>query len=118
MKSVLFPPFLTKIVLTDGETAAEALLKIFSKRINKKEAENATEESDTDEDIRSDKDNNKERVKTISTKDATMCDATEVILAGCNNILAFIQAVALKAPQVLMSPISLRADKHTTSWFR
>ena len=33
--AVLLPLFLTEIVLTYGETAAEALLKIFEKRINK-----------------------------------------------------------------------------------
>ena len=39
-------PFLIEIVIADGKTAAEALLKIFYKRINEKEAKNASEDSD------------------------------------------------------------------------
>ena len=41
---VLLPPFLTEIAITDGETAAEALLKIFGERINNQETENAAED--------------------------------------------------------------------------
>ena len=33
--AVLLPPFLTKTLCTNIETSVEALLKIFSKRINK-----------------------------------------------------------------------------------
>ena len=46
--AVLLLTFLTEIALTNGETAAEALLNIFSKRINKQEADNFAEESDTE----------------------------------------------------------------------
>ena len=44
--AVLLMPFLIEIVIADGKTAAEALLKIFYKRINEKEAKNASEDSD------------------------------------------------------------------------
>ena len=44
---------------------------------------------------------------TRSMKDVTARDATEGIAANCDNILAFIREVDLKAPQVQASPLSL-----------
>ena len=46
--TVLLPPLLKDIALTNRESTAEALLKIFSERINEKEAENATEDSEAE----------------------------------------------------------------------
>ena len=46
--AVLLPTFLTDIVLTVGETTAEALVKIFSKRINNQEVDNDNEALDAD----------------------------------------------------------------------
>ena len=43
MNVVVLPPFLTEIALTDGETAAEAIIKIFAERTNRQEAENVAE---------------------------------------------------------------------------
>ena len=39
------------------------------------------------------------------------------IVDGCNNVLAFLQAVAVKSPQVIADPLSLRADKCARVWF-
>ena len=50
-------------------------------------------------------------------KDATARDATDVITANCDNILAFLQAVALKALRVQTAPLSLRADNCARGWF-
>ena len=50
-------------------------------------------------------------------KDATARDATDGIAANCDDILAFLQAVALKALRVQAAPLSLRADKHMAGWF-
>ena len=75
----------------------KALLKIFAERINRQEVENATEESDAYEDSRSNKDNEKERAKTTSTKYATVRDATDGISADCDDIVTFPQAVSLKS---------------------
>ena len=98
--AVLLPPFLKEI--------AETLLKILAKRISENEAENSAEESNTDKESWSDKDNDKS-AKTRSTKDAMARDATDRITADCDGILAFIQAVALKAPRFQASPLSLQA---------
>ena len=46
------------------------------------------------------KDNEKERAKTRSTKDVKARDATDGITSDCDDILAFLQVVALKSPQV------------------
>ena len=45
-------------------------------------------------------------------------DATDGIAAGCDYILELLQVVALKAPQVQVARLTLRSDKHATSWFR
>ena len=115
--AVLLMPFLTETELTNIETAAEALLKIFSKRINKQEAENTTEDSDVEEDSRFDEDNEKERAKTRSTKDATARDVMDGIATSCDNILAFLQVVYLKSPLLQAAPLLLRADKRAIRWF-
>ena len=51
-----------------------------------------------------------------STKDATARDATDRIAANFDDILLFLQAVALKSPQVQAAPLSLRAYKRVTGW--
>ena len=52
------------------------------------------------------------------TKDATARNATDRIEADCDNIFAFLQAVALKSPQVQAAPLILRVYKHITGWLR
>ena len=115
--SVLLPQFLTEIELTYGENTVEVLLRILTKRINDQEAENAEEESDTEEKIRSNKDN-KKNAKTRSTKYAMARNTTYGTAANRNGTLAFLQVVELKAPQVQAALISLRADKHAAGSFR
>ena len=53
-----------EIVVTNREIAAEAQHEIFAKRIKEQEMENATYESDADEDIGYDEENDKEKAKT------------------------------------------------------
>ena len=60
-----------------------------------------------DEYNRFNKDKNNERAKTRSNKGAMVCDAADRLAANCDNILAFLQAVTLKAPQVMAAPLSL-----------
>ena len=93
------------------------LLKIFYESINEQEEENAAEELESEEESQSEKDNYKS-AKKISTKDATASNARDRIAADFNNILAFLQAVALKAPRVQAAPLSLQAYKRATGWFR
>ena len=52
-----------------------------------------------------------------SMKDVTVRDVANVIAACCNDILAFLQAVALKATRFQEAPLSLKADKRATGWF-
>ena len=67
--------------------------------------ENATYESDADEDIGSDEDNDKEKAKIRSEEYTTAHDTTFRISSECNEVLMFLQAVTLKAPRVLAAPI-------------
>ena len=71
-----------------------------------------------DKDSRYDKDNDKEKTKMSSRKDAMAHNMTDKIAADCNDILAFIQASALKEPGVMAAPLLLRGDKRVWNWFR
>ena len=115
--AVLLLPFLTEAVVADRETAAEALLKTNSEKIQENGAKNTPEETDKDEDSGSKTDKGKEKSNTRSAKYATAHDATVGIAADCNNVLMFLQAVALKSQRLLVSVLSLRAYKRSTGWF-
>ena len=52
------------------------------------------------------KDSGKENVKTLAT-----------IAANCDDILAFLQDVAVKSPRIIAAPLSLCADKRARVWF-
>ena len=54
----------------------------------------------------------------VSEEYATARDGMVGIAAECDNVLAFLQAVAIKAQQVLEAPLSMQADKCTRNWFR
>ena len=102
------------MVVADGEFLAEALLKIFYKRIHNHDTDNAPEESDVDEYRGSDKDNEKGKLKTGSVKHATARNATVGITADWYDALAFLQGLSLKALQVIVAPLLVWADKRTT----
>ena len=38
------------------------------------------------------------------------------IADDCDNVLAFLQAIAVKSPRVIVAPLSLLADKHARIW--
>ena len=40
------------------------------------------------------------------------------IADNCDDVFAFIQAVAVKSPRVIAAPLYLRADKRAQFWFR
>ena len=61
--AILLPKFLTKTVVTNGETAEEDLLKIFAENIKADEMENAPEESNSNEGSRYNENNNKAKSK-------------------------------------------------------
>ena len=52
-------------------------------------------------------DGNKATAETLST-----------ISDNCNNVLAFLHAIAVKTPQVIADPLSLHAEKRVRIWFR
>ena len=96
--SVLFPSLITKSVFTNGETAAEDILKIFAEKIHNHGAEKNPEDMDAYEDSGSNNENKKQKVTTRSTKGAMARDTIVGIATNCDNVLAFLQAVSLKAP--------------------
>ena len=87
--AIIFPPFLTKTVVTDSETVEEVVLKIFAERIKDQETDNTIEELDADKNSGFNKDNEKEKAKIRSSKYATTRDAAVVIADDCNDVLTF-----------------------------
>ena len=77
MKTVFLPTFFMEAVVTDRETAAEALLKKFTENIKVHGEEDTPEESDEREDIGSNEDDDKDKAKTRSSKYATTRDTTD-----------------------------------------
>ena len=63
-----------------------------------------------------------EAKKAGKTKQASAKTAAAKTLASiavdCDDVLAFLQAVAVKSPRVLAAPLSLRADKRARVWFQ
>ena len=119
--AVLLPLFLTKAAILHGESEAGEILKIFDCSITDwaKEGENASN---------ADNDNNKDSVITIKAEDEktaktgkseqATAKTLNTIADNCDEFLAFFQAAAVKSPQVITAPLSLRADKRTRVWFR
>ena len=54
--------------------------------------------------------------KTGKKKKAT-AETLATIVHDCDDVLAFLQAVAVKSPQVVSAALSLCADKHARVWF-
>ena len=112
--TVLLPPFLTEAAILQGESDVGELLKIFARSIT----EWAKEEETTS---KVDKDSNNDSFITIEADDAKLAkpgkakqaaaDTLNTISDDCEDVLAFLQAVAVKYPRVIAAPLSLCADK-------
>ena len=112
--AVLLPPFLTEAAILHGESDAVEFLRIFARSITKwaKEGETASgEDGDNDKYRKSGVEAEDEK----TTKEGKANQATTKTLAtiseDCDDILSFLQAIVVKSPQVITSPLSLQADK-------
>ena len=141
-KTVLLTPFLTEAAIHQGDSDAGKLLKIFALFITEW-ALDAAPSSEVDE--ASDDDSvvpveaadakkpgktkqasaetaSAETKKPGKSKQASVETAATKTLApiadNYNDVVAFLQAVAVKYPRVLAAPLSLRADKRTRVWFQ
>ena len=94
---ILLPPFLTKAVILEVETAAEELLKAFSNKIVERVLESATKELEDDSARGSDEDNNKDANVKTTEKAVAMRDKMEKFASNCDDILTLLQAVAVKS---------------------
>ena len=56
------------------------------------------------------------KAKHASSKTAA-AETLATIADDCDNVLAFLQAVSVKYPQVLAAPLSLLEDKRACVWF-
>ena len=140
--AVVLPPFLTETSILHSELDAKDLLKIFARSITEWASyaappSEADEASDDDRVVRVEAPEAKKPGKTkqassetaiaeakkpSKTKQASSKTAAAKTLASitdnCNDVLASLQAVAVKYPRVLAAPLSLCADKRARVWFQ
>ena len=112
--AVLLPPFITEAAILHGELEAGELLKIFSRSITEWAKKGETSRGEDD-------DNGKDSIITINAEDEKTAkpgkakNSTANMLAtiadDCGDVLAFLQAVAVKSPRFIAAPLSLCADK-------
>ena len=117
--TVLLLSLLTEAPIIHEELDAGELQKIFARSITEwaKEGENASGKKD---------DTEKDSEDSVETEDEMTSNTGKVMLAtantlvpftdDCNDVLAFLQAVAVKSPRVIAAPLSLRADKRERVW--
>ena len=94
------------------------LLKIFDRSITEwaKEGENTSGDDDDkysegDVEVEEKKTTKKGKAKQATTK------TFDTIEDNCDDVLAFLQAIAVKSSRVTADPLSIRADNRTRVWF-
>ena len=91
--TVLFPPFLAKAAVLDGETSVMDLIKVFISKISDRGSEASTDTSES----RGRGGSGEENETTNNMEDRKSVDRqeTDTIIFYCNNFLAFLQSSAL-----------------------
>ena len=126
--SVLLPPFLTEAAIHHDKSDAGYLLKIFACSITEwasdadssSEADEANDENSVatiEAEEAKESRANPDKAKKASAKTAA-ANTLATIADYCDDVLAFLQAVAVKSTRVLAAPLSLCADKHAHVWFQ
>ena len=99
LSTILLPPLLTAAVVIEGELAAAELLNKLISNIPERGLESTTYELDSESTSRSDKEKNTKDTKDkVTGKPATVRNTTDKIAANFDNILTFLQTVAVKGP--------------------
>ena len=95
----------------------EELLNTFSAKITERRLESSTKELEGNSASISDKYNTKDANNKTTEKSVMACNAMEKIAADCDDILSFLQAVAVKAQQFADIPLLMCAGKRAQAWF-
>ena len=115
--AILLPQLLTKSVVIKGETMAGGFLKKFAAKILEQGSESTSDDSESESNSGSEEEDRKKDTNDKTTgKFATVRNVTDKISAGCDDIPAFLQAVSVKAMQVVTVPLLLRMDQHARNW--
>ena len=122
--AVLLPPFLTEAAILHGESDAGKLLNIFARSITEwvsdadfsSEADEANDDNSVVTIEAAEAKAKPGKMKQASTKTAAV-GTLAIIVDNCDDVLAFLQAVAVKYLRILAAPLSLCADKHARVWF-
>ena len=123
--AVLIPPLLTEAAIFHSESDAGEILKIFARSITEcaSDADSTSEVDEAnDDDIVVTIEAEEAKAKPGKAKQASTKTATAKTLAtitdDCDNVLDFLQAVAVKSPRFIADPLSLCADKRARVWFQ
>ena len=117
LNSVLLLQFLSKAVILEGEMQGAELLKAFAVNILEQVLEATIEDLEKEDECNLDEDKTKATKSKAMRKVAMVRNATDEIASDCYDILAFIQAVAVKAPIVVAILLLFRAYNCAWNWF-
>ena len=119
--TILLPPFLKEAAILQRDSDTDELLKIFARSIMEwaKGEENTREADDK---------NDKDSVITIKAEDdktakpgkanQATAETLTTIAYNYDDVLDFLQDIAVKSPRVIAAPLSLCAYKRARVWFR
>ena len=110
LNAVLLTPFLMEAVVLDSETSETELLKIFAANISECGLDAAAETSEIKDEEEDESGEDEENTKKEYGK-VTSSKETDAITANCEKVLAFLQAIVMKATRVEATPLLLHADK-------
>ena len=112
--AVILPPFLTEAVILHGESDAGELMKNFARFITEwaKKGETVSGEDDDNDEYSevSLEAEDKKKAKTFKAKQSTAKTLT-TITDDCDDVLAFLQAVTVNSPLVIMDPLSVTISR-------
>ena len=120
----LLPPLLTEAAILHGESDAGELLNIFSCSITEWASDadslsKADESNDYDSIAMIEAAEAKKPVKAKQAFAKTVVVVTlDTIVDNCDDVMAFLQVVAVKFPQVPAALFSLCAEKRARVWFQ
>ena len=110
LNAILLPSFHTEAVILDGKISAMVLLKTFATEIADHGPEAAIRSLKREDEDEDESGEDKEKTKKEDRK-SSVRNNTDTIETDCDNVMAFLQAVAAKASRVVAAPLSLRTYK-------
>ena len=113
--AVLLLPFLTEAAIIDWRSDTGELLRIFARsvtnRAEKGEDNGGDDDNNNDNEIEGGVEAEEEKKTKTGKKKQATAETLATITYSYNDVLDFLQSVAIKSPQVTAATLSLCADK-------